>query len=170
MFVPASPTQAASGNCVENAGTITCTYTFTGAAQSWTVPTDITQVTFIVDGAQGSNGQLTPSTQGKGGLGARAQATLAVSPGQIFQLMVGGTGSLTAGGFNGGGNGGIDLLSHRGGGGGGASDVRSGACAATLTCALSNRRLIAGGGGGGAADEGNGGSGGQVGGDGGFRG
>ena len=74
MFVPANPTQAASGDCVENAGTITCTYTYTGAAQSWTVPADITQVTFIVDGAQGGNGEFTPSTQGLGGLGARAQA------------------------------------------------------------------------------------------------
>jgi len=166
MFVPASPTQAASGDCVNNAGTLTCTYTFTGAAQSWTVPAGVTQATFVVDGAQGGLGQLAGGTQGTGGLGARAQATFAVSAGQIYQLMVGGTGAVTAGGFNGGGTGGTSFRNFNGAGGGGASDVRNGACAATLSCTLADRRLIAGGGGGGASVGGSGGSGGQLGADG----
>ncbi|MFN8440653.1 MAG: glycine-rich protein [Caldilineaceae bacterium] len=160
----AAPVLAASGDCVNNLGTLTCTYTYTGAAQSWTVPAGVTQATFVVDGAQGGNGHLVGGTQGTGGLGARAQARLTVSAGQTFQLMVGGTGSVTAGGFNGGGTGGTSARAFNGAGGGGASDVRSGACAANLSCTRADRRIIAGGGGGGAAISGNGGSGGQLGG------
>ena len=150
----AAPVLAASGDCVNNLGTLTCTYTYTGAAQSWTVPAGVTQVTFVVDGAQGGTGQIAGGTQGFGGLGARTQATFAVSAGQIYQLMVGGTGSVTAGGFNGG-AGGTSSRNFNGGGGGGASDVRNGACAATLSCTLTDRRIIAGG----AGFEGGGGGG-----------
>ena len=157
---------AASGDCVNNNGQYICTYTYTGAAQSWTVPPDYTEATFDVYGAQGGAGQLAGGTQGGGGLGARATATIAVTPGQTFQIMVGGAGSTAGGGFNGGGAPGASSKPTTGGGGGGAADVRSGACAAGLTCTLADRQLIAGGGGGGASVGGNGGSGGQVGDDG----
>ena len=54
-------------------------------------PAGVTQATFIVDGAQGGTG-VDINGQGTGGLGARVQVKLAVSPGQTFQLMVGGAG------------------------------------------------------------------------------
>ncbi len=169
LAATAQTARAASGDCVNNNDIFTCTYTFTGAAQSWTVPSGITQATFDLYGAQGSAGQLISDVQGAGGLGARAQATLAVSPGATYQIMVGGAGSGAAGGFNGGGQGGTNMGGDYGGGGGGAADVRSGACAANLSCTLADRRVVAGGGGGGGAGPytgGSGGSGGQIGGDG----
>ena len=158
LFTPAGAgtAQAATTTCDYTTSPPTCTttFTYTGAAQSWTAPSGVTQATFVVDGAQGGTGQLAGGTQGTGGLGARAQARLTVSPGQIYQLMVGGTGSVTAGGFNGG-AGGTSSRNFNGGGGGGASDVRNGACAATLSCTLTDRRIIAGG----AGFEGGGGGG-----------
>jgi hypothetical protein len=170
LFTPVGlgTAQAATTTCDYTTSPPTCitTFTYTGAAQSWTAPSGVTQAIFVVDGAQGGTGQLAGGTQGTGGLGGRTRATLTVSPGQIYQLMVGGTGSVTAGGFNGGGAGGTSTRSFNGAGGGGASDVRSGACAAALNCALADRRIIAGGGGGGAAYGGDGGSGGQLGGNG----
>ena len=63
-----------------------------------------------------------------GGRGARMQATLAVVPGQVLTLYVGGSGRTatlagtglgSGGGYNGGGNGGQD--NYRSAGGGGAS-------------------------------------------------
>jgi hypothetical protein len=171
LFTPAGAgtAQAATTTCDYTTSPPTCTttFTYTGAAQSWTVPSGVTQATFVVDGAQGSAGRLFGGIQGTGGLGGRVRATLTVSPGQTFQLLVGGTGSTPTSGFNGGGTGGgTSAGAFYGGGGGGASDVRSGACVASLNCTLADRRLIAGGGGGGAASGGDGGSGGQLGGNG----
>ena len=81
-----------------------------------------------------------------GGLGAAIQATYAVTPGQVFQIMVGGAGTQGAasGGFNGGGTGQASTGSaaYSSFGGGGASDVR------VAPFALANRVLVAGGGGG----------------------
>lgn len=85
-----------------------------------------------------------------GGRGGRATATLRVTPGAVVTLMVGGAGvdpgpcyaAFGAGGFNGGGDGGV--ANCNGAGGGGASDVRVGGTA------LSHRVLVAGGGGGAA--------------------
>jgi hypothetical protein len=96
-------------------------FDYTGASRTWTVPAGVTSVTFDVFGAQG------------GGLGGEARATIAVSPGQILQLNVGGQD-----GFNGGGSGGRYGES----GGGGASDVR------VSPFGLADRIIIAGGGGG----------------------
>ena len=123
------------------AGAATVTFSFTGAAQSWTVPAGVTSATFDVFGAQGSAGSSGPDF-GPGGLGGRATVTVAVTPGQTYQINVGGAGSGITGGFNGGANGGL-FGAFSGGGGGGASDVRSGAFG------LANRVVVAGGGGGG---------------------
>ncbi|MBA3681564.1 MAG: hypothetical protein H0W73_10430, partial [Bacteroidetes bacterium] len=75
-------------------------FAFTGAIQTFTVPSNlcVSTVTFVVRGAKGGGG---------GGLGAAIQATYAVIPGQVFQIMVGGAGTQGAasGGFNGGGTG-----------------------------------------------------------------
>jgi hypothetical protein len=130
----------------------TLTFSYTGTAQQWTVPADVHQATFDVYGAQGANRSVFP-----GAAGGRTTATIAVTPGEVITIMVGGQGRnnpptadcvLTAGtgGFNGGGNGGDVGGNCPGPGGGGASDVRRGGSA------LSNRVLVAGGGGGAAAN------------------
>jgi hypothetical protein len=132
-----------------SARAVTETFNFNGAAQTFTVPADVTQVTVEAYGAFGSASAVGTAP----GLGGRAVATIAVTPGEVLQVNVGGSGEAAvgasggAGGFNGGGaggsagGGGADV---GGGGGGGASDVRQGGAA------LSNRVVVAGGGGGGA--------------------
>jgi hypothetical protein len=75
----------------------------TGGAQTWTVPAGVTEATFDVYGAQGGSGYVAFDAAGKGG---RATATIAVTPGETFQINVGGRGGAGpggAGGFNGGG-------------------------------------------------------------------
>ena len=129
------------------AATVTDTFKATHGAQSWTVPPGVTSVTFDVYGAAGepAEGQEVGTSPTPGGTGAHVQATLAVTPGQVFEIVVG-----DHDGFNGGGTPGLALQPvNQGGGGGGASDVRAGACATSLTCDLSSRILVGGGGGGG---------------------
>jgi hypothetical protein len=113
----------------------TTTFTHTGAAQSWTVPVGVSQVTVELLGGQGhgANGV-------SGGKGARVVVTLGVTPGEVLGIYVGGQGSGQTGGFNGGGT--VPSTGAGAGGGGGATDVRRGGSA------LSNRILVAGGGGG----------------------
>ncbi|KAI9024265.1 hypothetical protein DFJ74DRAFT_720310 [Hyaloraphidium curvatum] len=143
------------------------TFSYTGAAQSWTVPEGATQATFEVYGASGSNGATFGGTAGSLGLGASVTFSVGVTPGDTYQIMVGGQGTTSGGGYNGGGAGGTSGRAGAvGSGGGGASDVRSGSCASSLTCSLGDRFVVAGGGGGGASVSGNGGNGGEVGGDG----
>ncbi len=120
----------------------TYTYLYTGSEQTFIVPTGVTSVDIEVWGAQGGKGFM--STEG--GLGGYASGTLAVSPGQTLYVYVGGkggthaSGTITGGGFNGGGDSrGVNNLV---GGGGGASDVRVGGN-------TFNDRVIVGGGGGG---------------------
>jgi hypothetical protein len=123
----------------------TDTYSYTGGAQTWTIPAGVTSIIVDAYGAQGGAGTAT-----SGGLGGQATATISVTPGASVQINVGGQGatatpgSAAAGGFNGGGatgtdNGGGVFLA---GSGGGASDVRIGGTA------LSDRKVVAGGGGG----------------------
>jgi glycine rich protein/hemolysin type calcium-binding protein len=116
------------------------TFNFTGAAQTWVVPAGVTQATFDLFGARGG-GRIDDPTFAPG-LGGRATATIAVTPGDSIQVNVGGRGLGGPGGFNGGGHGG----GIRGGdGGGGASDIRIGGTD------LFDRVLVAGGGGGASA-------------------
>ena len=120
---------------VAPAAATTETFEFTGTAQTWTVPAGVTSATFDLYGAQGENF----AESGIPGLGGRATATIAVTPGASIQINVGGQGAaFGAAGFNGGG-GGVD---NAGGGGGGASDIRVGGNE------LDDRVLVAGGGGG----------------------
>ncbi len=145
LGLAATPAQAASGDCTTANGQTTCTFDYTGAAQTWTVPAEVTEATFDVYGAQGGSGPFATSIGGKGG---HAKASLSVTPGAVYQITVGGRGGSVrfgqdppgAGGFNGGGSGGSGFLTA--GGGGGASDVRTG------SFALTDRIIIAGGGGG----------------------
>jgi hypothetical protein len=130
----------------------TIDFPYTGSASSWNVPSWLTHVTVIAQGAQGSNA-----------LGGCERATIPVTPGERLGIFVGGQGSAGGrGGYNGGGDGGAFCCGGApGGGGGGASDVREGGIA------LANRVLVGGGGGGSSGDGwSGGGGGGQRGGDG----
>src|SRR5206468_1266088 len=89
LGLAATPALAAP-SCATSGTTVTCTFSYTGAAESWTVPAGVTTATFDLYGAQ---------SIGKGG---RVTATLAVTPGAIYQVLVGGRH-----GFNGGGTGGL---------------------------------------------------------------
>ena len=83
------------------------------------------------------------------GIGGRVVGTLAVTPGQVINIYVGGkgangaSGAGGAGGFNGGGTA-AGNTSYAGGGGGGATEIRIGGTA------LADRKLVAAGGGGAA--------------------
>jgi hypothetical protein len=150
--VPPTGTTATSGTF--NEGTTTVTYTvvdgvippavfgFTGALQTYTVPAGVNSIQIETWGAEGGSGAVgapASSTGGTPGLGGYAKGTLAVTPGQVLNIFVGGQGATPAGGYNGGGSGG----STDAGGGGGASDVRVGGVAEA------SRIITAGGGGGG---------------------
>jgi hypothetical protein len=108
------------------------TFSYTGAAQTFTVPAGVTLVTVDAVGAAGG------SAGGTAGLGEEIQATLTVTPGDVLNVYVGGAGGNSSGAFNGGGIG--------NGGGGGASDIRMGGTTITPT----DYRVIVAGGGGGA--------------------
>ncbi|NTW32790.1 MAG: hypothetical protein HGB12_09220 [Bacteroidetes bacterium] len=122
------------------------TFSYTGASQTFTVPSCVTSITVDASGASGK----------AGGYGGRVQTTLSVTTGETLNIYVGGTTSNASGGFNGGGTAGGGTYNR--GGGGGASDIRRGGTA------LSNRVVVAGGGGGGGdAVYGNGGQNGDTG-------
>ena len=134
------------------------TFNFTGSPDTFKVPAGVVSITILATGAQGGLGF--GALGGGGGLGGRTTATVAVTPGAVLTVLVGGVGpngapppSATAGGFNGGGGSAGD-----GGGGGGASSVRNGATSLVI---------VGGGGGGGGAGGatvggGNGGAGGGL--------
>jgi hypothetical protein len=130
---PAGAVAPSSPSCTTSSGTTTCTFSFTGASQSWQVPAGVTSVRATLVGGAGAGAGT--QSGGKGGLVA---ATFAVTPGEPLQVNVGGTASGLAGGFNGGGS----ALQNTLAGGGGASDIRRGAAA------LADRLVVAGGGGG----------------------
>ena len=68
------------------------TFLFTGASQNYTVPEDISVILFEAYGAQGG------TVQGSGGLGGFTSTTIAVLPGAVLQVLVGGSGGLSGGG------------------------------------------------------------------------
>jgi len=152
------------------------TFPYTGTEQTYTVPAGITSVRVTAVGAPGGAGNPGPDIPGvAGGLGAEVTGDLAVTPGEVLFVEVGGPGgdgAVNGGGlpgFNGGGLGGRSFGGDGsfGGGGGGGSDVRLCSTTAT-TCApaassIASRLLVAGGGGGGGAAQVNDGFGGQGG-------
>jgi len=99
-------------------------FSYTGSAQTFTVPTVASSITIAAYGAQGANG---------GGLGGLAVGTLAVTPGSQLYVYVGGQSN-----FNGGGQGGNSSYN-----GGDETDVRQGGTG------YGNWVIVAGGGGGG---------------------
>jgi hypothetical protein len=68
------------------------TFNFTGAMQQYVVPPGVTGLCYTVCGAQGmGNGQNSML----GGLGGRVMGVLAVTPGQVLEIRVGGGGIAT---------------------------------------------------------------------------
>jgi hypothetical protein len=134
---------------VANAAPVVDTFTCTGGEQTWTVPAGVTQATFVVEGASGSVLALAGSPPG---LGGRAAATVAVTPGAIYTVVAGCAGGnrpspgipVKGGfGFGRGGDGGVFTRADSlpGGAGGGGSSVLLGADV-----------VLVGGGGGGPGD------------------
>jgi hypothetical protein len=127
-----------------SAGATRSTFDYTAAAQQFTVPAGVTAVTVEASGAAGGAGQFAGPA---GGAGGRTTATIAVTPGELLTIVVGGAGADGddggAGGFNGGAT--ARGISRVGGGGGGATDVRQGGDDPA------DRVVVAGGGGGGGS-------------------
>ena len=113
------------------------TFYYTGAEQSFKVPSGVTSINVVADGAAGASRKIrTRWPYSSDHLGYTSRDVIRVRGGQ---------GSTTSGGFNGGGG----VPGAGGYGGGGASDVREG------SDGLSDRILVAGAGGGpGAAGQG----------------
>src|SRR4051794_29865843 len=123
-------------------------YNATGAEVAYSIPPGTTRLLIEARGGKGGNAGATggPSciTGALGGVGHQVTTIYAVPPGttQLF-VNVGGNGTVTAGGFNGGGIGGDHgVITERGAGGGGGSDVR------TAPGNPATRIVVAGGGGG----------------------
>ena len=146
------------------------TFAYTGAEQSYVVPSGVSSLQVAATGAPGGIGIASGvgGVGGAGGDGAKVDATVPVTPGETLYVEVGGAGGagnengVGNGGFNGGGAG------LPGGGGGGASDIRTVSCATTCpgsAASLQSRLVVAagGGGGGGAFDVLTGGAGGAGG-------
>mgnify|MGYP001627180524 CR=1 FL=1 len=115
----------------------TVNFSYTGSAQTWTVPPCVTSITVVARGAKGGGNN--------GGNGAIVTATLAVTPGQVLQINVGGMGTCgnNSQGWNGGGTGrAANSAANASCGGGGATDIR------VTPYGLGNRLIVAAGGGG----------------------
>ncbi|WP_422240950.1 glycine-rich protein, partial [Dokdonella sp.] len=103
-------------------------FDFTGAQQSFVVPANAISALYIeANGAQGGSGQLggNGSVGGEGGRGGFVSGNRAASSGTTLNIFIGGQGTTTLGGFNGGADGG----NSNAGGGGGATDIRVGGVA-----------------------------------------
>lgn len=128
---------------VLQAQVMTQTLSYTGSAQTFTLPNlctnQVTITCFGASGAAGSTNSGSGSPGGSGGNGARVSGIYNMTSGTVLNIFVGGVGTGSLGGFNGGGNG----ASNNSGAGGGASDVR------VSGTGLGNRVIVAGGGGGG---------------------
>src|SRR5690349_17907945 len=83
-LAPAGAAAALPSNCSISGATATCTFSFTGGNQAWTVPAGVTSATFDVEGASG--GGLAGNTTGGGG--GEAEADLPLTPGATVTLVV----------------------------------------------------------------------------------
>jgi len=130
----------------------TTSFYFSGNEEIWVVPEGVEQVLVDAYGAQGGHGSGTEYLMNTGGRGAHVRALMDVQPGDTLYIRVGGkgqdaqNGTIALGGWNGGGNGGLDseFADNGGAGGGGATDVRIGGSH------ILQRVLVAAGGGGAA--------------------
>lgn len=91
-------------------------YDYTGGLQTFTVPDDVFEVLIEAHGSRGS----TTFQQGHGGM---VKGKFPVLGGQVYDVLVGGYGNFSAGGYPDGGNGGTSFGSEVTGGGG-SSQVR----------------------------------------------
>ena len=66
------------------------TFSFTGAVQTYTVPLGVTSIQLETWGAQGGTGTGFDGVDGTGGLGGYSIGNLAVTPGQVLEVYVGG--------------------------------------------------------------------------------
>ncbi len=115
------------------------TFSYTGKKQTFNVPNKVTRIRVI---AVGGNGGGTPFAYG-----GRVSAVIPVTPSETLAIYVGGAGTSSEPGFNGGGAGGVGSDDTSGNGGGGASDVREGGDG------LKDRVVVAGGAGGSGTDD-----------------
>lgn len=177
--VVTSVAMAIAAFAAPSAGAAACetgaaTFLFNGEEQCYEVPAGVTSLDVVAVGAPGGAGGASAfpgaGLPGAGANGARVTAQIAVTPGQLLYVEVGGAGlpgalSITfadggAGGFNGGGNGGGGSMvtESGGGGGGGASDLRTCSIVAPEcpngVTTLESRLLVAAGGAGGGAGQG----------------
>ena len=133
---------------------VTQTFNYTGASQTFTVPSNITSFIAYMWGAGGSGGSTQNATLGgNGGAGAYVTANISnYSAGQTFGILVGqsnvSSNNTAINAFGGGGNGGGQLTQRVGGSGGGRSEINIGTVGNTPN---GTRILVAGGGGGGNA-------------------
>ena len=98
IFVPKELEQITQSR----SGRTSVTFNYSGEMQSWTIPSQVFELTIEVCGAQGASGQ-----SGRvGGKGARMKGTFPVSPGDQLIYVLGGMGSGQSSGSNGGGGGG----------------------------------------------------------------
>lgn len=114
------------------------TFNYTGAQQTWTVPTGVTSIKVSVSGAQGGGNS---AANGKGGL---VTATLSVTPGQVLAIVVGGqpTSNTTVYGYGGAGGVVTTATTRNGYAGGGLSGLF------LSSVSFANALVVAGGGGG----------------------
>jgi len=152
-------TSCAGGSCATRLSA-------TGAPQSWTVPAGVSRATFVLRGAGGGPGSSEEASNDEGGAGGKVTATLPVTEGETFSLVLGEPGVEASehgvevpGGYGGGGNGGLYGEFGDGSGGGGS-----------FLFAPAGPLLLAAGGGGGAGNLAPGGNGGQTGANGGENG
>lgn len=130
-------------------------FDFTGAIQTWTVPSGVTLIYVDVAGAQGGSGGTNV-----GGKGGKVSGIMAVTPGDVLQITVGGQSTTNIAVYGFGGNGGrstsFGTIARAGGG------LSAISTASPVTQA--NAFLIAGGGGGTPTSSyaGNGGAGGGL--------
>lgn len=134
-----------------------------GAVQEYRVPQDVTHVEATVVGGPGAHGDGLGG--GSGADGTRAETEVAVTPGEVLYVVVGGAGDS---GVYGRAEGGGERGGHAAGGGGGASSIRTCPNSFTASCptpeAIVDSELLVGGGGGGGGQGVEGSSGGAGGG------
>ncbi|HKT01195.1 MAG TPA: hypothetical protein VJT31_16850, partial [Rugosimonospora sp.] len=106
VVVPVVAGATLFGALPAHAAPTTVTFVFTGAEQTFTVPKNVRRLAVtLVGGSGGTAADAGARTGGQGGAGASIHATVAVTPGQILYLQIGGTGAVPAAGYNGGGAG-----------------------------------------------------------------
>jgi hypothetical protein len=140
---------------------VTQTFAYDGSVAEFTVPAGVTSLQIVTEGAGGGNGYGSGGIGGgNGGIGGQVSATVAVTPGEVLDIIPGGAGAngrASGGGDFGpggtGGSAGIGNVTPLGGNGGDADEYISGGggggAGASVVLSKGTVLLAAGGGGGG---------------------